>query len=421
MNNKEEKKPILGTRLLYVIFSIIASIALWSYVAYVENPDVSIPITSIPITFEGGELLEDNSLIVTDISNESLSFRLAGKRNNVTKANNDNMTVTVNLGSIISEHGASPGTYQLPYKIGYPDNVNGNALTVSGENATYVTVHVERLMTTTVPVHGTYNGNVADGYMADPIQFNVAEIGVSGPEDLVSKIEQAWVELNINYSIDKTIEQETSFQLIDKVNKVIDSEFITTTQDTVIATIPILAKKEVALTVNFADTSTTVDENYTISIDPPTIMLSGDVEDLKDINRLVLGTVDLNSFATSLTQTMPIVLPDGTTNLTGDNTAEVTINILGLDTKSFTCNNIITRNTPEGMNRTITTQSVTVLLRGSAEDLEQIDPSNISIVANLSELTKNTGTFTVEARVQVDGSTNVDAIGDYTITVILTS
>lgn len=419
--NTNEKKPILGTRLLYIIFSIIIAIALWSYVAYVENPDVSIPVSNIPITFNGADILEDNSLIVTDISAEHLSFRLTGKRNNVTKANNDNVAVTVNLGSIISEHGASPGTYQLTYEIDYPDNVNGNALTVSSESTKFISVHVERLMTTTIPISGTYNGNISEGFMASPMTFDVGEIGISGPEEIVNAIDHAWVELNINYDINKTIEQETSFQLLDRVGRVIESEFLTMSRDTVIATIPVLAKKEVALTVNFADTSSTVKENYTLSINPPTITISGESDELEDINKIVLGTIDLNSFANSITQTMPIVLADGINNLTGQNTAEVTVTVLGLDTKSFVCNNIVTKNTPEGMNKTVTTQSVNVLLRGRSEDLELIDPSNITIVANLSELSKNTGTYTVEAKVQVDGFTNVDAIGEYSITVILTN
>lgn len=419
--NTNEKKPIFGTRLLYIIFSIIIAVALWSYVAYVENPDVSIPVSNIPITFEGGEILEDNSLIVTEISDEHVSFRLTGKRNNVTKANNDNVAVTVNLGSIIADHGASPGTYQLPYDIDYPDNVAGNALTVSGESTKFVSVHVERLTTTTIPISGTYNGNISEGFMASPITFDVGEIGISGPEEIVSAVDHAWVELNINYDINKTIEQETSFQLLDRVGRVVESEFITLSRDTVIATIPVLAKKEVALTVNFADTSSTVDNNYTLSINPPTITISGESEELEEINKIVLGTIDLNSFANSLSQTMPIVLADGTNNLTGQNTAEVTVTILGLDTKSFVCNNIVTRNTPEGMNKTVTTQSVNVLLRGKSEDLELIDPNNIIIVANLSELSKNTGTYTVEAKVQIDGFTNVDAIGDYSVTVILTN
>ena len=190
----------------------------------------------------------------------------------------------------------------------------------------------------------------------------------------------------------------------------------------VIVTLEVLTVKEVALTVNIADTSVSVKDNYTVKIEPKSIMLSGRPEDLEGINQIELGTVDLTSFSTTLTQSMAIAVPNGTTNLTGDTTANVVITVLGLDTKTVVCDNISTRNVPSNLNVTsITTQSVNVLLRGPAADLDKIDASNIHIIANLSELGNNSGTFSVDARVVIDGFTDIDAIGSYTVTVVVSN
>lgn len=48
--NKKEQKRSGGTLALYIIFSIIASIAIWSYITLVENPEVEQSVTNIPIT-----------------------------------------------------------------------------------------------------------------------------------------------------------------------------------------------------------------------------------------------------------------------------------------------------------------------------------------------------------------------------------
>lgn len=420
MTNKN--RPVWGTRVLYIIISVIISLALWSYVEYVENPDVSVPITSVPITFENSDILEKNSLITTDISAKTLSFRATGKRNTVSKLSSDNVQVTVNLADLVSSYGATPGTYQLTYKIHYPETINSGGIIETGQSANYIAVHVERLSRVKVPVKGTFNGTVAEGFTSEPVAFNVDEITVSGPDEIVSQIDHAWVELNAGFEVTSTIEQEVGFALIDKNGKAVDMTHLKTDMSSVIVTLEVLTVKEVALTVNIADTSVSVKDNYTVKIEPKSIMLSGRPEDLEGINQIELGTVDLTSFSTTLTQSMAIAVPNGTTNLTGDTTANVVITVLGLDTKTVVCDNISTRNVPSNLNVTsITTQSVNVLLRGPAADLDKIDASNIHIIANLSELGNNSGTFSVDARVVIDGFTDIDAIGSYTVTVVVSN
>ena len=419
MTNK--KKPV-GTRILYIIFSIIVSIALWSYVEFVDNPDVSMPINNIPITFDNADILTNNSLITTDISAEFISLRVTGKRSAVSKLNNDNLSVTVNLADIVSYYGTTPGTYQLTPKLVFPESVNSNSITVTNQTVSYVAVHVERLATAKIPVTGKFNGSVADGFSTAPIKFNVNEITVSGPAEVVAQIDHAWVELNTNYVVENTVEQEVGFALIDKNGNSVDMTHITTDRTSIIATVEVLTVKEVALSVNIADTSASVTDNYTVEIEPKFITLSGRREDLEDLNQIELGTIDLTSFSTTLNQSMSIVVPNNTTNLTGATTADVSVTVLGLDTKTVECTNITTRNAPDGLSvNSITTQSVHVLLRGPSKELDKIDSSNIRVVGNLSELANNSGTFSVEAKVIIDGYTDIDAIGSYMITVVVSS
>lgn len=416
---KNEKKGSFEKKIFYVIFSIIASIALWSYVAYVENPDVSVPVNNIDVSFVGEDVLTENDLIVTEISQSEVSIRVSGKRNVISKINSSNVSIVADLASVVSSSNNGPGVYQLEYEIDYPEDVNSTSVSVESASVNYITIHVERLVKKTIPVKGTYNGNVADGYQAKPMEFDVDEITISGPEDVVAQVECAWVNLNVYDDIVKTVEQESSFTLLNSKGEEVASDDITASQETVVVRIPVLIVKEVALVVNFSDTSVLNEGEYTCTISPAKITLSGEAEILDDINQITVGTIDLTSFASSTTESLPIPIPNDVNNLTGVATADVSITVPGLETKEINTSNIQVNNKPEGYTTTLTTQSIDVLVRGSAATLEKIEASNVRVVADLSELSKNSGIFSVEAKVYIDGFTDVDAIGTYEISVVV--
>ena len=62
------------------------------------------------------------------------------------------------------------------------------------------------------------------------------------------------------------------------------------------------------------------------------------------------------------------------------------------------------------------TQSVLITVRGPAEELANIDASQIRVVANLSDVTTE-GTQQVRAHVYLDGTSTVGVIGEYSISV----
>ena len=68
----------------------------------------------------------------------------------------------------------------------------------------------------------------------------------------------------------------------------------------------------------------------------------------------------------------------------------------------------------------IITQSLEVKVRGTQEVLDQIQSSNIRVVADLSEISQ-TGIMYVPVRVIVDGFTDAGAVGDYMIAIIIRS
>lgn len=424
---KDKMRKIFGSKAFYIVFSILASIAIWLYVAQVENDELGIPVNGIKVEFINEDYITDKGLVITDINTKTVNLTFYGKRNTVTQLNNSNVSVTVDL-SEITTSGLSSN--QLRYKVDYPPDIT-EPPTITSRSHGYITVIVDKLVTKDIPVRPTYNGGTAEGYQADPIEVNPETISISGPEELVSKVTHAWVNV-MRENISKTVEEDFPFLLLDEEGHEVVSEYITAAQDTIRVTIPVVMVKEVPLVVNLTPGAGANESNTVWTISPSTIKISGDAETLNNLNNILIGTIDLSQFLTATTVKFPIAIPNDTTNLTGETEATVTVSIAGLETTHLSATNIQVTNMTSGYSAQLITQSLDITLRGVKEEIEAYNKeieaakltnttlTNIRIVADLSEYGETTGTFTVVAKVYVDGYTNIGAVGEYKVTVSVT-
>ena len=157
--------------------------------------------------------------------------------------------------------------------------------------------------------------------------------------------------------------------------------------------------------------------NTKISIEPNTVTLAGDSAILSGLNRITLGTIDLTDFTSTFTETYPIAIDNELRNVTGVTKAKVTVEIVGLETESFLVTNISYTGASEGTAVELLTESMEVVIRGTAEQLEQIKAEHIRAVADLSDFKDSTGQFMPTAKIYVDGVTDVGAVGVYPISV----
>jgi len=417
MESKAKKKRGGEHKVFYIIFSIVASIALWMYVAYVENPEKPVTISGIQIVYSGEDLLKDNNLVVTSVNAKTLSVKFSGKRNTVSKLSNDNVSATVDLSGIVNNSAGTAGVYQLSYKLKY-DGVSSTGITVTSASLDYVTVTVEKLVTAPVTVKTVYDGGVAEGYTAEAPESSVSTITVSGPQTEVSKISYALAKLD-RANLSKSVTEEVPLVLVDAEGNKLTASDLTLSQDSVNVTVTVLMVKEVPLSVNLVYGASASESNTKVVIEPSSVTLSGDAETLTGINQLVLGTIDLTSFATSEKETFKITLPNEVNNVSGESSADVSVTVIGMTTKRLSTTNIEVKNVSASSTATVITQSLDVSLRGSESSVNAVLPENVRISADLTDLGTTTGTYTVAATVYVDGYSDVDAIGEYKITVTL--
>ena len=122
-----------------VVLSIVVAFGLWLYVVTNVSQEDDATFYNIPVVLEGEAALSEENLMITGRSAQVVSVNLFGKRSDLNKINNGNLTAKVNL-SKIEEPGEN---IALPYTISYPDNVSANDFTEEFRNPAYIYLDVD--------------------------------------------------------------------------------------------------------------------------------------------------------------------------------------------------------------------------------------------------------------------------------------
>ena len=427
MNNtngtKERKtlnlKRLTDSRVFWMILSLFAASLLLMYVTTTEGVEVQKTLTGVKIEFLGADAMRASSdLIVTEQDRTSVNLTLSGTRRVLSKLTNSNVTATVNLNNVTAD-----GRYSVSYDIAFPAGVNANEVTVVHTSSDVVNFYVDKLARKTVEVKGAFTGNTAEGYLADEsMVFDPLVVAISGPKTVISKVDHAFVAIT-REEVDRTLSYSTTYSLVDANNNPVEDSSIQRETEEVTVTLNVLSTKEVPLDVTIIDGGgATRDANTRIEITPSSIMLAGDAAAIDSTTKLILGTINLSTFATDFSATYTIIPPNGTENMTGVTEATVTVSITGVATKSFSVNpdNIICINVPDGYDAENITQALNVTVRAPQEVLDRISEVNLRAVADLSNLGTNaSGVFTPTVEIKIDGFPEAGCVGEYKIYITL--
>ncbi len=405
------------SKTLYLIVSILASVLLWMYVVNYENKDVNSTVSGIEVEFIGiDEILADRQLVVTGMSAGSVDLTLLGKRSVVAPISRGDVRITVDLTDI-----RTAGEYDRVYNVEFPGVSKGSEdVFIISKSPEYITVKVDQMSRKPVEIVGDFDGSVAKGYMLEQIEYEPETVEVMGPAELVSQIRYAHVIVQ-RENLTKSVTGIVSFTLTDENGNAVVGDGLTTDVQAVKYTVPVVMVKDVVLGVDIIPGGGAGEENAFVEIDPPVISLTGSAEILNSINRISLGSVDLSEFATAYGKTFTIPIPNEVHNLSGETEAQVEVTLKGLETKRVIATNIELNNVSEGYSAETVTQYKEVLVRGQAEDLENIDADDVVIVVDLAGIGQAVGRYSLAGRVYIDSDENVGAVGSgYTVVVDIT-
>lgn len=413
MNKTSPLRKLYNSKIFWLIISLLASFAIWTYVTSGESTEIRQVFRNVRVELVGEDSLRrSRDFVITDVDTNTVTVEVLGPRRIIGVLDSSDLVAQVDVSRL-----TQTGEMSMKYEIVYPsgtDTRNITEVTMRPESINFI---VSKINSTSIPVRGGYEGELAEGFMAETPVFEPSTITVTGPEVYIKDVSYAWVTFGKGVTANSTYTVETGFALMDEDGQAVSTENLTVSTDTVTASLPILESKEITLGIDVIEGAGATIANTKISVEPASIILAGDSAILGGLNRIILDTVDLTDFAVSKTEVYTIPINNDLTNVTGIKEATVTIEIVGLETKTFDVKNISYINAAEGSTVDILSESIDVTLRGTAEALEQVKGESIRAVADLADFKDSTGAYMPSVKIYVDGVTDVGAIGENTISV----
>ena len=161
---------------------------------------------------------------------------------------------------------------------------------------------------------------------------------------------------------------------------------------------------------------------FTSGVNLSHFTLSGDAVALESINSIKLANVALaNLMSNNEVLTLPIPIPEGCSNVSGETEATVDLRLPGKSIKSLRTTNIQILNAPAGMTPVSKTTVLWVSVRANTSQMDAILEENIRVVADLSgiPLPENGSSVTVPATIYVDSVEGAGVVGSYSVVVEL--
>lgn len=400
----------MKNKLVTALISAVIAFAVWVYVVTVISPNSDKNFYNIPVVTQGEALLLERGLMITDTDTSATNLHLEGNRIDLNKLNSSNITVTMDVSKIYEA-----GTHELTYTVTFP----GNTITVLNKRPGTIKVVVEDRISKTVPVEIRYNGALAEDFVADKenIELNVEEITVAGPKSVVEQITTAVITLDLE-GRSESISDKFTYTLCDAEGKPVDARLIVTNVAEVNLTLRIMRVKEIALTLNVVEGGGATAQTSVITIDPPTIRISGSDVLLEGLESLELGTIDLREMPGDTELTFPIKLPEGITNETGVAEATVNVSFPKLATKTMTVKNITAANVPQGFRVDLITRVLEIQVRGPEAKIEKLTADAVAVTVDFT----NVEAGTVKLKAQIDcGDPEIGAVGSYTVSATVKS
>lgn len=394
-----------------IFLSVVVAFGLWLYVVTTVSTEQERSFSNVQVTLEGESILRERNLMIISDTDFAVRVSLKGSRQDLNNLNSSNLTLIANLSGIYD-----PGEYRLGYSVGFPANIPGGAVTVMNKEPSYVKVVVAEKISRNIPVRVEYVGNASDGFIVDKVNAVLDQeyVTITGPRETVEAIDHAYIEVDCTEST-QTIMESYRFELRDAESQPVDAAMITTNTEQIRVTVPVFMTKRIPLVMTVIPGGGATEDTTEIRIEPEYIDVVGSENALKDLEEWVLGTLNLADIGDSAERTYPIVLPQGVTEMNEIAEAKVSISFPELTKREIVITNIQIHNVPEGMAAELLTKQFTITVRGPRSLVNQISAEDILVQIDLTGVEN---TAAVEAKISFKPDyAEVGVVGKYSVNV----
>lgn len=397
-------------KIFYVFLSLLIASMVWFYVS--NGDEVNISVHNVPVEFlnEDTTLADKGLMRVSGEEDVTVDLKLKVARGLVFRFDPSEIRLVSDLSTV-----TYAGKQSVSYNILLPSGISSRDVSVESPSVRTVQVEIGELNKKDVEVRCNVVGNVAEGYIAGTVELLPDTLEVRGQQSDIMQISYAQVTLNIENAT-STVVELLDYELYDFNDQVIDNKNIHPMSESVQVTMPVLKVKEVPLTVDFVESAGARLDNFSWSLSYSSITLSGDASLMASIDEISLGTLALEDLRGQETFSYEIPVPNGANNLSGITSVALTISATDTETKEIETTSFSYENFSGDAPVSVLTSSLTVTLRGTAEDIAAVTGDDVQVIADLSGIEADSGSYTVPARISVAGY-DLGAVGTYEVTV----
>lgn len=404
-------KKILDSKILYMVLSVVIAVSLWCYVTSTDGTPSNQPIRNIPVEFTDVDILEGRGLMIIS-ENVTVDIEVRATPAVLAKLNNQSLKVRASVSGV-----SETGTQSINYTVEPPDGVSASQVQfISGARGSVVEVQVAQFLRREVDVRGSFQGSVADGYLAgndDSFIFSPATVWVSGQAELVRQVSHALVTIT-DTELTDDISQDCQFELIGASNDPLELD-VACDVDAVYVNFPVKATADIPLEVNLIPGGGLGKDDVECRLSVDSIRVAGSrdaVTALTTVGSINLATIDLASVRDGDELVFAIPLTDELTNLSGITEARAYITVKKpVVSQTFPATNITYINKPDGWDAEIVTKEMSVEIRGTQELIDELTEENIRVVADLQNINQAASAYTVPVNIYLDSAGSVSEIG----------
>lgn len=389
--------------------ALVFAVAVWIFAVTQSDPTQTRAYPSqVDLEIFG---LDPNLMIVNDI-NDKVTLTVRAPASILDQLENDSSLIT----AVLDLSGLEAGVHTLTPQI----NIGLSPAEVVRLSPATVYIKLDTVVTREFPILIKMIGNPTIGFEVQEPELSAENVTISGPKTLVDSIDQVLGEVSV---VDASEDIQRTVDLVAYDEEGQEVEGISITPDSIEVLIPVTQRGGYRTVVVKIVTSGQIAAGYRLtdiySMPPTVTIFSSDPTLVESIPGFIETTpINLNGANESLEIRVALNLPEGI-NVVGSQNVTVQIGIEPIESSiSFSNIAVQTEGLQDGLTAIISPQFVDVFLSGPLNLLEQLDPTTLLVVIDLTD--RGPGTYQLAPEVILEnGDVQVDAILPNTIEVTI--
>lgn len=399
-----------------LILAFILAAAFWLFVSIQVLPSIERKINNISVEVPLTEYMAQHNLqIVSEISND-ISIQIEGKRYDISGLGSDDFFASVDLSSI-----RTAGSYTLPLSV---SSKSDRSCAITNVEPNKITLVIDEIISKEFSIKGTApNISVPEGYYPDDITTSPATLTLTGSASKINQITEIEARSTYNGEISETYRTGSEIYIFGTGGARILLDGITISTDSVSVNIPIFKQKELPLKFTLTGLPSNFDaDSLKYEIQPKTLTVAAPDVSIDNLSELDIGAIDISDITVNTPNSfIPIVLPDGYKNLSGNDTARIEWKIDDYMRRNFIVDreNFTITNVPNNFDVRFITSQLEVTIVGPTEAISDLSASDITVTANLLGQSLHEGSQDIPVVVRINGSSKQTcwATGNYKVIV----